>query len=80
MECLEAAVWWVLNTDSLEDALIGCVNLAGEADTMAAVAGGAAGAFWGVSALPARWLERLHERERIEGYGRDLASLRKSLL
>jgi ADP-ribosylglycohydrolase len=66
LECLEAAAWWALHADSLEEALVGCVNLAGEADTIAAVAGGAAGAFWGRSAIPERWLAALRDRERIE--------------
>ncbi len=75
LDCLEAAAWWVLRADTLEDVLIGCVNMAGEADTIAAVAGGASGAFWGVDAIPARWLDRLHQKSRIEGVGHDLARL-----
>ncbi len=76
LDCLEAAVWWVLNSDSLENTLIGCVNMAGEADTIAAVAGGAAGAFWGQSAIPQRWQEQLLDRERIEKAGLELAKMR----
>lgn len=72
LECLEAAAWWVLNTDALEDALIGCVNLAGEADTIAAVAGGAAGAFWGAASIPPRWLERLKDGHQIHEVSRNL--------
>jgi ADP-ribosyl-[dinitrogen reductase] hydrolase len=73
LDCLEASVWWVLQADSLESALIGCVNLAGESDTIAAVAGGAAGALWGASAIPARWREQLIEHERIAALGRSFA-------
>jgi ADP-ribosylglycohydrolase len=75
VECLEAAAWWVLKADTLEEALIGCVNMAGEADTIAAVAGGAAGAHWGAGVIPARWLDKLFERERIEKTARSLARL-----
>jgi ADP-ribosyl-[dinitrogen reductase] hydrolase len=53
------------------------VNLGGEADTIAAVAGGAAGACWGQAALPARWREALHDRERIERIATRLAALRR---
>jgi ADP-ribosyl-[dinitrogen reductase] hydrolase len=77
LECLEAAVWWVLKADSLEEALVGCVNLAGEADTIAAVAGGAAGAYWGQEGIPARWLTTLLERQRIEEVGHSLLRLRQ---
>jgi ADP-ribosyl-[dinitrogen reductase] hydrolase len=76
LDCLEAAVWWVTHSDSLEDALVGCVNMAGEADTIAAVAGGAAGACWGLSAIPSRWQQQLLERDRIINTGLRLAELR----
>ncbi len=79
VECLEAAVWCVLNCESYEDAMIQCVNLAGEADTMAAVAGGAAGALWGEDAIPARWLEPLFERELISNLADALVELRGHL-
>jgi ADP-ribosyl-[dinitrogen reductase] hydrolase len=77
VECLEAAVNCVLRVDSLEACLIEIVNLAGEADTMAAVAGGAAGAFWGVEKIPARWLEKLHQREELENIARELGAVRR---
>lgn len=76
VECLEAAVNCVLRAESLEACLIEVVNLAGEADTMAAVAGGAAGAFWGVEKIPARWLEKLHQREELENIARELGAVR----
>jgi ADP-ribosyl-[dinitrogen reductase] hydrolase len=66
VDCLEAAVACVVQGRSLEEVLVTLVNLGGEADTMAAVAGGAAGAHWGVQGIPARWLDVLHQRERIE--------------
>jgi ADP-ribosyl-[dinitrogen reductase] hydrolase len=72
VECLEAAVWHCVHADSLEETLVGCVNLGGETDTIAAVAGGAAGTYWGVEAIPARWLDVLHERERIESVANEL--------
>ena len=79
VECLEAAAWCVLKTESLEECLIKAVNLAGEADTIAAVAGGAAGAFWGESAIPSRWLEVLYKREELEKTSLALLGLRRHL-
>lgn len=79
VDCLEAAVWCCLHGQSLEEALVLAVNLAGEADTIAAVAGGALGAYWGSSALPGRWLKRLHERERLEQVAEELSDLRRHL-
>ena len=79
VECLEAAVWCVLNCQSYEDAMIHAVNLAGEADTIAAVAGGAAGALWGEAAIPQRWLDQLFERQLIENIADALLELRGHL-
>ena len=63
---LEAAVWCLLSTDSLEDALLRAVNLGRDTDTVAAVAGGLAGLYYGLEAIPADWLETLLRREWIE--------------
>ncbi len=79
VECLEAAVWCVLNFDSLEETLVSIVNLAGEADTMGAVAGGACGALYGIEAIPARWLDKLYQREELETTARSLFALREHL-
>ena len=80
VDCLEAAVWCALEEGEPEPTLISVVNLAGETDTMAAVAGGACGARFGAGALPGRWLEVLHQRERVERAGRELAGLRHRLV
>lgn len=77
VECLEAAAWCCLNSSALEEALVRAVNLAGEADTIAAVAGGVAGANWGIEAVPQRWLEKLHRRADLELTARRLATLRR---
>ncbi|MGO1079784.1 ADP-ribosylglycohydrolase family protein [Inquilinus sp. CA228] len=62
---LEAALWAVDRTDSFEDALILAVNLADDADSVGAVTGQLAGALYGLSGIPRRWLEPLAWRERI---------------
>jgi ADP-ribosyl-[dinitrogen reductase] hydrolase len=80
VECLEAAVWATANVDSLEEALVTLVNLGGETDTMAAVAGGALGARYGLEAIPERWLAALHQRERIERAAHGLYDLRHELV
>jgi ADP-ribosyl-[dinitrogen reductase] hydrolase len=77
VECLEAAVWCCLCGDSLETILVDVVNLAGESDTIAAVAGGAAGACYGASAIPQRWIEKLYQRERLEQVSERLSAFRE---
>ncbi|MDE2999652.1 MAG: ADP-ribosylglycohydrolase family protein [Gemmatimonadota bacterium] len=63
---LEAALWCVDRSASVEDALILAANLAGDADTVAAVTGQLAGALWGMSGAPAGWLDKLAWRDRLE--------------
>jgi ADP-ribosyl-[dinitrogen reductase] hydrolase len=63
---LHAAVWSVLTTESLEDALVAAVNLGGYADVTGAVAGAIAGARYGEYAIPQRWLDALRPLERLE--------------
>ncbi len=62
----EAALWCVGRSESIEEALILAANLAGDADTVAAVTGQLAGALWGMSGAPAAWLDKLAWRDRIE--------------
>ncbi len=69
---LEAALWAVGRTTSLEDALVLAVNLGDDADTVGAVTGQMTGALYGASAIPTRWLDRLAWRERIEALADDL--------
>jgi ADP-ribosyl-[dinitrogen reductase] hydrolase len=76
VECLEAAAWCCLHAETAEQAILDAINLAGESDTIGAVAGGAAGARWGLEQLPVRWLEQLHERNEIEEVGQRLEKLR----
>jgi ADP-ribosylglycohydrolase len=58
--CLGSAVWAVRTTTSYEDAIRVAVDLGGDTDTVAAVTGGLAGAWYGVDAIPVRWTEPLH--------------------
>lgn len=70
---LEAALWAVATTTTFEAALVAAVNLAGDADTVGAVAGQIAGARYGAAAIPARWLAPLAWRGRIESLAVRLA-------
>ena len=80
VDCLEAVVRMVWENGNPEACLINIVNLAGEADTMAAIAGGALGAHSGHQPLPTRWLAVLFERERLQSVGRELSRLRHDLV
>ncbi|MDX2187487.1 MAG: ADP-ribosyl-[dinitrogen reductase] hydrolase [Opitutaceae bacterium] len=49
----------VFNTDNFEDCVVTAVNRGGDADTIGALAGQLAGALYGASAIPLRWLRKL---------------------
>lgn len=62
-----AAQWAFVTTDNFRDCILAASNLGGDADTIAAVAGQMAGAKYGMSAIPAEWLEKLAWRDHIIG-------------
>jgi ADP-ribosyl-[dinitrogen reductase] hydrolase len=57
---MESALWAVLTTQSFEEALVQAVNLGWDADTTGCVTGAIAGAMYGLSAIPARWKDKIH--------------------
>jgi ADP-ribosyl-[dinitrogen reductase] hydrolase len=75
VDTLEAAIWAFLTTDSLEDCIVTAVNLGDDTDTVGAVAGGLAGAHYGVKALPRRWSTALRHRTELEETAEQLYSL-----
>ena len=66
VDTLEAATWCLLTTDSYRACVLKAVNLGGDTDTVAAVAGGLAGALYGYEAIPEAWRDTLIGREAIE--------------
>ncbi|MCL2064687.1 MAG: ADP-ribosylglycohydrolase family protein [Candidatus Cloacimonetes bacterium] len=63
---LEAALWCLLNTNSYEKCVLKAVNLGNDTDTVAAVAGGLAGLFYGFEAIPEKWINQIHRLDYIE--------------
>lgn len=59
LDSLACAADSVRRTNSFEDALVDAVNRGGDADTIGAITGGLAGAIYGASAIPARWIDAL---------------------
>ncbi len=66
VDTLEAALWCLFTTDSYRDCVLKAVNLGDDTDTVAAVAGGLAGALYGYNAIPQEWLHALKRRADIE--------------
>jgi ADP-ribosylglycohydrolase len=63
---LEAAIWCLLNSESYKDCVLKAVNLGWDTDTIAAIAGGLAGALYGYNAIPQEWRDCLAKRDYIE--------------
>lgn len=82
VDTMEAALWAFFQTTTFEEGAILAVNLARDADTVGAVYGTLAGAFYGFSQIPDRWLSALLKPDMISGVWTDfwnLCSTKKSL-
>ena len=72
---LQTALHDGLTTDTAEEAIVTAVNRGGDTDTIGAIAGAVAGARFGASELPERWLSELNERDELETLGSQLRNL-----
>ena len=62
---VEAAFWSFIQSDCFEDAVERAACLGDDADTVAAVTGALAGAYYGYGSIPKRWIEQLTGEEQI---------------
>lgn len=65
LDTLSAAYWSVLQTSSLEEAVVTAVGLGGDTDTTGAVVGALAGARYGYAAIPERWRSQVHHHDEL---------------
>lgn len=61
IDTLEAALWAFWQTKSFEECVLHAVNLGGDSDTVGAVAGQIAGAYWGYDGIPVDLLDGLQK-------------------
>lgn len=66
VDSLEAAIWCVSSTNSYAECIKKAVNLGNDTDTIAAIAGGIAGCYYGYSEIPKQWIECIAKREWIQ--------------
>lgn len=66
IDTLDSALWCLANTRSYAECVLSAVNLGGDSDTTACVAGALAGIVYGYDAIPAKWLETLRGKDIIE--------------
>ena len=76
---LEAALWCLLTSETYSGTVLKAVNLGGDTDTTACVAGGLAGLHYGLEAIPADWMDALARKPDIEDlvsrFGQKLAAV-----
>ena len=65
VDSLEAAVWSLITTDTLEECLLKTVNLGGDTDTIGAIAGGLATLFYGYDSVPQEWRRQIIKEEEL---------------
>ncbi len=66
VDTIEAAIWCLLTTNNYKSCVLNAVNLGEDTDTVGAIAGGLAGALYGLEDIPEEWLHTLRKREYIE--------------
>lgn len=72
LKALQVGLWALRTEGTVEEILEQVILQGGDTDTNAAIAGACLGARYGVEAIPARWIEALHEPERIRKAALDL--------
>lgn len=63
---LNAALWAFNTTEDFQNGMIEAVNLGGDSDTIGAVYGQIAGAFYGFSSIPKQWVEKVKDWKKID--------------
>lgn len=66
LDSLEAALWCFLNEKSYEECVFRAVNLGRDTDTIACIAGGLAGLYYGVSSIRNNWIQMLPKKHQID--------------
>lgn len=68
IDSIEAAVWCLITTESLEEALLKAVNLGKDTDTVGAITGGLAGLYYGFDDIPSEWIIAIQNKDEIDEY------------
>ena len=75
VDSLESALWGFYKTDTFKDGCLLVCNLGDDSDTVAAIYGQLAGAFYGVSAIPDEWKNKIFYKSLIEVLSGELMCL-----
>ena len=65
IETFHASIYALRNNNNFEDTLIQAVNFGGDSDTVGAITGGIAGAYYGFDAIPKKWIKSIETYENF---------------
>ncbi len=65
LHTLIASIWCLLTTNTFAECVLKAVNLGDDTDTTGCVAGGFAGVFYGVDAIPTDWIAALPRKDDL---------------
>jgi ADP-ribosyl-[dinitrogen reductase] hydrolase len=66
VDSLNAAMWAFNTTNTFEEGMIAAVNLGGDSDSIGAVYGQIAGAYYGFDTIPERWVKAVKTWEKLD--------------
>jgi len=65
IDTLEASIWSFFKGNDYKEVVLTSINLGGDTDTIAAIAGGLAGVYYGLESIPIPWKECLARNKEI---------------
>lgn len=65
IDTLEAVLWTFFHADGYRDTILKAINLGGDTDTIAAIAEGIAGIYYGLNDIPQEWLQSIAKKEEL---------------
>ncbi len=77
VDSLEAALWAFARHDSFRAGMLEAVNLAGDSDTIGAIYGQIAGAYYGEFSLPIEWITKIYAPQGFYHFAQDLLGMRR---
>ncbi len=76
VDALQAGLYYALDAETAEDAIVRAVNAGNDADTVGAITGAIAGARFGAGALPQEWLAAIDESQELRRLAGKLTDVR----
>lgn len=78
-DSMPLALYLFLKNNNFESTIINAVKCGGDTDSIAAMAGALAGAYYGYRSIPKRFVEKLEDRDKILELARELWKLKREV-